>query len=233
MDDLQHRRTLIPFSRLSRQHRHSFRHVARGLARRQGTDAIREDADPDAGAVDRVGGPRHVHLVGDVALRGVDLTGYWNVYGAGADERWEAFRQAARDRLVGGADRLNRVQLGQRLHRAQGKPGPNRPVPRHAVDHRASQGTDPVQDLGRHVRPDVHRHRLFQGICARSRPAAGLVRDNDPAGHPPRVQKLRAHLFLGGGPLCLRGQDGLNLLYGLRRQFPDGRLRFLSGTVRH
>ena len=51
-----------------------------------------------------------------------------------------------RDRHVGGADRLDRIESGQRLHGSGREVRPDGPVPWHTVDDRAAQRLDACQD---------------------------------------------------------------------------------------
>ena len=68
VDDLQHRRPLVAFSRLSRQYRHPGRQVACRLSLGQRIDPIREHADTDTRPIDVVRFTRLVRPVGHIAL---------------------------------------------------------------------------------------------------------------------------------------------------------------------
>ena len=155
VDDLEHRRSLVAPARLSGEHRDPLRQVSGPLPPRQAVHPVREHADPDAGAVDAVDQARQVRAVGDVALRRVDLA----PHGGGRRppvDRSKA-RRLVRDRLVGGANRPDRIHLGERLDGGERQSRPDGPVARHAVDDVAAQGPDAGQHLGRHLGPDVDR----------------------------------------------------------------------------
>ena len=170
---------------------------------------------------------------GAVLLRQVDPASPHGFQHLLPDIGWETLRLAARGRLLGGADPLDRIQLGEPLHGSQGEVRPDGAVPRYSVADGSAQFPDTRQDLGRDVGPDVHRHRLFPGVRAQGLPTVGSGRRWLPLPCPPRVQKLRTHLPLGTRPPGLGRQQGLDLPHRLRRQAAARRFPPLPGPVRH
>ena len=154
--DLQHRRALVALPRLTRQHRHPGRQVARRLPLGQAVGAVRQHADADARAVDPEGAPRRVRPVGGVAFRGVLPAGRRSAPRVGAGSGREPGRLPERHRLVGGADRPHRIHPGQGLEGGQRELGPDGAVAGHAADDRAVQLADARQHRRRHLGSDVH-----------------------------------------------------------------------------
>ena len=205
VDDLEHGRPLVALSALlPRQHRYPGRKVSRGLPRGQRADPVREHPDPDPGAVDAVGGARRVGLVGDVALGGAGP----RLQNVDQDVGRELPRPVAGDCLVGGTDRPDPIVCGQRLHLGQRQLRPDGLVALDAVEDRAAQLPDALQDLRGDLGPKVDRHHPI-----RSRPALRLL---------PLLQQLRVHLPLGRRAFLLGLENRLDLPYGPGRQRPAG-----------
>ena len=230
VDDLKHRRpfvvrlSLLRLGRsgLPRQHRHRGRQVARRLPLRERIDAVGEHADPDARAVDAVLPACPVRSVGDVAFRRIDLARHRRLPRVRPECRLDGPGLTACDCLVGGADPLDRLELGQHLHGREGQPGPDGAVLGHAVDHGPAQGVDARQDLRRDVGPDVHRHHAARLKRDRRLPQHHAVGDRLAAPDPLGMQQLRAHLLLRRCPLRLLGHQRLELQHKRRGQFQSG-----------
>ena len=237
VDDLEHRRALVERNGIVRfgrpglpgQHRHRGRQVPRCLTVGERIHPVREHADPDARAVDAVPPAGLVGPVCDVALRRVDLPHYHGVRGGGSGRRRYAL--AARDRLVGGPDRLDCIELGQRLHGRKRQPGSDRAVLRHAVDHRSAQGIDACEDLRCHVGADVHRDGSVRFDLDRGQRQHRIADDRLAPFAPRRVQQVRAHLSLRWGPLSLLRHQRLDLSDECGRQLRF-RTRLLLRTHR-
>ena len=209
VDDLEHGRPLVAFSKLSGQHRHPGRQVSSSLPRGQGADPVREHPDPDAGAVDAVGGAGRVGPVGNVALGGAGP----RLENVDQDVGGKLPRPFAGDCLVGCANGPNRIVCGQRLHLGQRHLRPDGPVALEAAEDPAAQFPDALQDLRGDLGPEVDRHHPI-----RSRPALRLL---------PLLQQLRVHLALGRGPPLLGLENRLDLPYGPGRQRPAGPVHYL------
>ena len=119
-------------------------------------------------------------LVGDITLGRIDRAGPRGIRGVRPGTGWHPRRLVARDRLVGSADRLDRVERGELFHGVQREPRP-----------------DVYQHLRRDIGPDVHHHHLVRSIHTLRLPAS--------TGCPPRVQELGTHLPLRRRSLRLLG----------------------------
>ena len=70
-------------------------------------------------------------------------------------------------RLIGWPDRPDRIQRGEHLHSTQRELCPDGLILRHAVDDRAAQIPDTLQDGRCDVGPDVHHHPFILGVRIR------------------------------------------------------------------
>jgi hypothetical protein len=174
--------------------------IARRLHQGQIVDAVRERAELDARAVDTEGRAREVGPVRDVALRGVVLV---------------------RDRRNGRTDEVDLSRVRQLLDDLDREPRANRAILGEAADNGAAEVLDRVQDLVRHVRPDVDQ-RLAVRVDLDARPErADSLGDGAALTLLHLEQELGIDPSLCRRPRCLLVQQGLDLLQGLR---PDLRL---------